>query len=213
MRLRPRDAASLILFDRSGGRLRVLMGRRSGGHVFMPGVYVFPGGRRDPRDHALPYAKDLAEPVIADLCRASQRRLTAAGARALALAAIRELREETGLVFSGAVGRDNQPDLSVLRFVARAITPPQRVRRYDTRFFACFSDEAGIDPCDATDSEELEDVGWLDIADNSGLNMAPITRMVLEDVTKFMIGDRRLQFDAPVRQYFERRGIFYRGFL
>lgn len=52
----PKDAASLILIDRSNEAPRVLMGRRGSGHVFMPDVYVFPGGKRDARDHALPSA-------------------------------------------------------------------------------------------------------------------------------------------------------------
>ncbi len=46
--LRPRDAATLILIDRSGGDVRVLLGRRSARHAFMPGRFVFPGGRTDP---------------------------------------------------------------------------------------------------------------------------------------------------------------------
>lgn len=207
--LRPRDAASILLLDRSTERTRVLVGKRSSAHVFMPDVFVFPGGRRDPRDHALPYSSDLHPAVVDGLVRTASRPLTPDGARALALAAIRELHEETRLRF----GDGQAPDLSVLRFVARAVTPPGRVRRYDTRFFCCFADEAGIDTADMTDSEELVELQWLDIEDNSSLNMAPITRMVLEDVTNFMIGGRSLQFESPVRQYFERRGIFTRGFL
>ncbi|TIV91075.1 MAG: NUDIX hydrolase, partial [Mesorhizobium sp.] len=46
--LRPRDAATLILLDRQGKDVLVLMGRRHARHAFMPGKYVFPGGRTDP---------------------------------------------------------------------------------------------------------------------------------------------------------------------
>jgi len=179
----------------------------------MPDVYVFPGGRRDPRDHALPFGKDLHPAVVDGLLRSASRPMTVAGARALALAAIRELHEETGLRFGETPQEQDKPDLSKLRYVARAITPPGRVRRFDTRFFCCFTDEVGIDPQTIQDSQELEGLHWLDIRDNSSLNMAPITRMVLEDVTKFMIGDHSLQFESPVRQYFERRGKFICGFL
>ncbi len=208
--LRPKDAASILLLDRSTETVRVLVGRRSSAHVFMPDVYVFPGGRRDAGDRALPFSNDLRPAVLDKLMRASSRPMTQTSARALALAALRELHEETGLRF----GTDpDQPDLSSLRFVARAITPPGRIRRFDTRFFCCFTDEADIDPHDMRDSDELQNLEWLDIKDNSSLNMAPITRMVLEDVTKFMIGDPSLQSESPVRQYFERRGIFIRGFL
>src|SRR5690242_12779091 len=54
--LRPRDAGTLILIDRSGGQFRVLMGRRHMRHVFMPGKYVFPGGRTDPSDSRIAVA-------------------------------------------------------------------------------------------------------------------------------------------------------------
>ncbi|WP_420885038.1 NUDIX hydrolase [Agrobacterium rubi] len=208
--LRPKDAASILLLDRSTDTVRVLVGKRSSAHVFMPDVYVFPGGRRDAGDRTLPFGTDLRPAVLDKLMRASSRPMTQMSARALALAALRELHEETGL----RLGADpDRPDLSPLRFVARAITPPGRVRRFDTRFFCCFTDEAGIDPNEIRDSDELQNLEWLDIQNNSSLNMAPITRMVLEDVTKFMIGDPSLQSESPVRQYFERRGNFIRGFL
>ena len=57
--LRPRDAATLILLDRVGGDIRVLMGRRHARHAFMPGKFVFPGGRTDPADSRIPVAEDL----------------------------------------------------------------------------------------------------------------------------------------------------------
>ena len=43
--LRPRDAATLLILDRSrAGSPRVLMGRRHMRHRFMPGMFVFPAG-------------------------------------------------------------------------------------------------------------------------------------------------------------------------
>lgn len=210
--MRPRDAACLILTDRSGDYPRVLVGKRSSRHVFMPDVYVFPGGRRDPRDHALPFSADLRPRVIDKLRHSASRVMSVAGARALALAAVRELQEETGLCFQNDHSQQG-PDLAALRYVARAITPPGRVRRFDTRFFFCFTDEVGIEPANIKNSAELQDLQWLDIRDSSGVNMAAITRMVLEDVTNFMIGDQPLQFESRVRLYFERRGTFIRGFL
>lgn len=80
--MRPRDAASIILFDRSGPAMRVLMGQRSNAHVFMPGAYVFPGGKRDPRDHALPFSGDLHPAVLNSLTASAARRLSIAGASA-----------------------------------------------------------------------------------------------------------------------------------
>ena len=51
---RPRDAATLILLDRQGGDFRVLLGRRSRKHAFMPGRFVFPRGRTAPADSRVP---------------------------------------------------------------------------------------------------------------------------------------------------------------
>ena len=70
-RMRPRDAATLILVDRSSGEPRILMGRRGDAQVFMPGKYVFPGGRVDKTDRDVPIADDLkatdAERLLIDM--------------------------------------------------------------------------------------------------------------------------------------------------
>src|SRR3546814_3764964 len=50
--VRPQDAASLILLRRGPGGPEVLMGRRAGGHRFLPNVYAFPGGRLDSSDRS-----------------------------------------------------------------------------------------------------------------------------------------------------------------
>ncbi|MFB9951046.1 NUDIX domain-containing protein [Rhizobium puerariae] len=205
--VKPRDAASLILIDRSAGVPRVLVGRRGSGHVFMPDVYVFPGGRRDARDHALPFSTDLDPLVFEKLFAGTSSRMTAGRARALALAALRELHEETGL--AGAMAAD----LSRLRYVARAITPPGNVRRYDTRFFLAFSDETRFDMERLGDSSELQDVRWLDIAGLSGLKLPRITQTVLEDVQNLMATDPSLPFGSPVSFYFMRHGRFVRSRL
>lgn len=211
-RLRPKDAASLILFDRTKAVTRVLLGRRGRHHVFMPDAYVFPGGRRDRGDHALPFSGDLRTEVFQRLAAgddaAAHRR-----ARALALAAVRELKEETGLVLGhgGTEGERLVADLSSLRYVARAVTPPGYVRRFDTRFFCTFADEAGIDPRDIRDSEELHDLQWVDIEAISGLNIPPITQTILDDVKALMNLQPSLPFDLQGPCYFLRRGPSPRG--
>lgn len=208
---RPRDAASIILIDRSYEVPRILMGKRGAGHIFMPGVYVFPGGRRDRNDHAMPFASDLDPLVHSSLQKRVSRPLGAAGARALALAALRELHEETGLIFGSSPAQ--APDLSRLRFVARAITPPGHVRRYDTRFFCIFTDETRLDYNALHDTDELVDVSWLDMDALNSLNMAQITRSILEDVTKLMIVDPVLSFENSVPFYFMRHGHAVREHL
>jgi hypothetical protein len=67
---RPWDAATLILVDRSGKEPKVLLGRRHPAHVFMPGHFVFPGGRIEAADRDAPAAADLHPSVEARLTRA-----------------------------------------------------------------------------------------------------------------------------------------------
>jgi 8-oxo-dGTP pyrophosphatase MutT (NUDIX family) len=54
----PRDAATLMLIDRSGAKPKVLLGRRHAGHKFMPGKFVFPGGRIEAFDRVMPAASE-----------------------------------------------------------------------------------------------------------------------------------------------------------
>lgn len=197
--VRPRDAATLILVRHDDFAPRILMGKRHAGHKFMPNKYVFPGGRVDPVDSRIRPAADLAPPVRTRLMHRMRGRPSPARARAFALAAIRETFEETGLV----VGRPNPdrpprsrhadwqayfrqgalPDLSPFRFIARAITPPYRTRRFDTRFFMA---DAGLILSDLHDtggaSGELLDLHWLTLPEARDLDLPNITRAVLDEV-------------------------------
>src|SRR6201988_1898835 len=93
---RPRDAATLILIDRSGERPKVLVGRRHDNVVFMPGKFVFPGGRVDKADNRVPVAADMPKALEENLLKGSPK-ITPSRAKSLAIAAIREACEETGL--------------------------------------------------------------------------------------------------------------------
>src|SRR5437588_8603023 len=95
--VRPKDAATLILVDRTGAVPKVLLGKRHMRHKFMPGRYVFPGGRVDPADRRMPVARPLDPAALAHLMKRMQRP-SAGKAQAFALAAIRETFEETGLL-------------------------------------------------------------------------------------------------------------------
>src|SRR6478735_884432 len=93
----PRDAATLMLIDRSAAKPKVLLGRRHANHKFMPGKFVFPGGRVEPVDRKMAGATHLDPHVEERLMRVVQRP-NPRRARALVLAAIRETFEETGLL-------------------------------------------------------------------------------------------------------------------
>src|SRR5450631_1430803 len=98
----PKDAATLIVIDRSSAEPKVLLGRRNTRHVFMPGKFVFPGGRVDPSDRTMPVARPLQSDVARKLLIGTKMQ-TENDAQAIALAAIRETFEEAGLVI-GASG-------------------------------------------------------------------------------------------------------------
>src|SRR6201747_2602766 len=99
---RPVDAATLILVDRSGPIPKVLVGKRHDNVVFMPGKFVFPGGRVDSTDNRIPVAAPIPKELEASLMRGSPK-IAPSRARSLAVAAIREACEETGL----CLGRKN----------------------------------------------------------------------------------------------------------
>src|SRR3954452_18881938 len=93
---KPKDAATLILVDRSGAVPKVLVGKRHDKVVFMPGKFVFPGGRVDKTDHRIPVAAPIPGELEANLLKGSPK-ITPSRAKSLAIAAIREACEETGL--------------------------------------------------------------------------------------------------------------------
>lgn len=186
---RPRDAATLILVRRDGPAPLILLGRRASGHAFMPDKYVFPGGRVDADDWRAPVATPLRAETRALLSVQSRR-----PAEALAVAAIRETFEETGLLVArpgrglGAMGAMGvSPHLAPLRFIARAVTPPYRTRRFDARFFLAYADEALIDDRPlAADGGELGALAWLTLAEAQAVDLPNVTRFVLREVGQIL---------------------------
>src|SRR3984885_16046296 len=57
--VKPRDSATLILIDRAESVPKVLLGRRHDSHKFLPGKFVFPGGRVEPTDRLMPTVAPL----------------------------------------------------------------------------------------------------------------------------------------------------------
>jgi 8-oxo-dGTP pyrophosphatase MutT (NUDIX family) len=213
--LRPRDAATLLLLRRDGGKTQVLSGRRSEKHKFMPGVYVFPGGGRDPGDSRIAVTGALEQRIAEKLAYRSGPRMTEARMRALAVAAIRETYEEVGL----AIGARHTiaesalpftPHIGPLRLVGRAITPPGRARRFDTRFFALFADEVDIDFSMLRPSPELDALEWVDVDAVGQLKMPGITLSILADISAMLKISPELGLDLPVPFYYMRRGKFVR---
>src|SRR3977135_1445687 len=86
---RPKDAATLILVDRSHTTPKVLVGKRHDNVVFMPGKFVFPGGRVDKADTRIHVAASIPQEREANRLKCRPK-FTPSRARSLAVAAIRE---------------------------------------------------------------------------------------------------------------------------
>src|SRR5258705_11908976 len=80
---RPVDAATLILVDRTATTPKVLVGKRHDKVVFMPGKFVFPGGRVDKTDNRIPVAAPIPQALEANLLKGSPQ-ITPSRARSLA---------------------------------------------------------------------------------------------------------------------------------
>src|SRR6266513_5920085 len=80
---RPKDAATLILVDRSAAIPKVLVGKRHDKVVFMPGKFVFPGGRVDKSDNRLPVSAPIPKALETNLLKGSPK-ITPSRARSLA---------------------------------------------------------------------------------------------------------------------------------
>ena len=214
---RPRDAATMMIIDRSAKKPQVLMGKRHEGHKFMPGKFVFPGGRIEAQDRFMPVAGALSDPVESRLMQAVQRP-TLSRARGLALAAIRETFEETGLMIgTKSYGAPEQgpdgpwqtfiehgvfPTLEPIHFIGRAITPPRRPKRFDTRFFAvdrqdiCHEVEGIVGP-----EAELVELVWVPLDEAARLDLPNVTEVMLLELMDRIAAGFTHKLPVPLYKY------------
>lgn len=148
------------------------MGHRHASHKFMPNVMVFAGGRVDREDHGAAIVSDLN----ATARRMLERKAKPSLARAIGVAAARELFEETGLVLGETRGEGIAADLAPLHYICRAITPPNRFRRFNARFLAVPAEHVHGR---IGGSGELEDLRFYAVSELDAFPVAGITRMVL----------------------------------
>ena len=193
--LKPKDAATLIIVRQDGPKPRILMGKRHENHAFMPNLYVFPGGRIDKADSRVKPATPLHPDVEAKLLVRMRGKPSKGRAQALAMTAVRETFEETGLLLGQQMdisGKSAHADwnqfletgmranLAPLRYFARARTPTGRTRRFDSRFFVADAEHVpNLDSPIAVNSDELLQINWLTIAETEDLDLPWITRQVL----------------------------------
>lgn len=177
-RVRPKDAASLLLVRRGGDRTEVLLGRRANRHRFLPDVYAFPGGRVDSDDRSeIPYRPLNYLKYNSELNAENDPGIM----QALAVAAVRETWEETGIALGPVEGGRLRPDLSGLRYFCRAITPSESPIRFHARFF--LQDVTGRD-LPLSGSGELLDLAFRPVDEALRLPLADITEFVLGQIAR-----------------------------
>ncbi|HJQ41979.1 MAG TPA: NUDIX hydrolase [Jatrophihabitantaceae bacterium] len=201
------DAATVVLLRDGAAGIETWLLTRVRNMAFAGGMTVFPGGRLDDADADLPFAPS----ADADLEELANRFGTdSVVARRLVGAAVRETFEETGVLLTvpaadladarsaveagtlsfGDLLREHQlaVDGSHLRPWSRWVTPPNQVRRYDTRFFLAALPD-GAQPADVT--SESTHAGWVSVADAIELarrgerRLLPPTLMTLASLQSF----------------------------
>ena len=215
----PRNAATMILVRSDGPEPRILMGQRAGGHDFMPNKYVFPGGRMDPVDQIIqPVGKLNAN------CRELLLLKSETSPEGLALSAIRETFEETGLLIGENSNTDIEatnvsdeswrtflsqnvkPSLNNIQFIGRAITPPYRPKRFDARFFLAKSEQVLAQLKRPIDSHELLNLKWLTFDEIADLDLPSITRFVVSEARERI--QSPLDNHAPFLTYWQNNESF-----
>ncbi|MEL7429124.1 MAG: NUDIX hydrolase [Pseudomonadota bacterium] len=224
-RVRIRNASTMIVVDGPADDPVVLMGKRNKKLKFMPGALVFPGGSVDRYDGSVPAASELTEITRSRLVSAMRGRPTERGARALAMAAIREVAEESGLL----VGKPGQfdcehehwedfreagivPSLSGLRLFSRAITPPGLARRFDTWFFIVHKSEVGFVPNGGFAPDgELEELQWIRPEAAIVQDTREITRIMLVELIQRLRKDKALTDGFPAPYYHTKGNRFHKS--
>jgi 8-oxo-dGTP pyrophosphatase MutT (NUDIX family) len=223
--LRPKDAATLIIVRQDGPKPRILMGKRHQAHAFMPNIFVFPGGRVDGADSRVKPANTLHPAVEAKLMTRMRGAPSKVRAQALAMAAIRETFEETGLIigkktetrarsshadWNKFLSSGMRPALDPLRYIARAITPPGRTRRFDSRFFVLDANHVNnLDNPATTATDELLEINWLTFAEIEDLDLAWITKQVLKTLQEQLGAATAPQPGSPVMFQYQRGKTWY----
>jgi 8-oxo-dGTP pyrophosphatase MutT (NUDIX family) len=157
----------------------------------MPDVMVFPGGRVDADDHRQPATREMLPATQ----RMLERRATPGRARAIAIAAVRELHEETGLVLGERRGEGVAADLGALHYICRAVTPGRRPIRFNARFLAA---PAEVVHGEIVGSGELERLGWYTPEAAHRHHVADITGKVLVEFLDWLEMSPRARSSRPL---------------
>ena len=205
----PKPAATVVLMRDHDGELQVLLLKRHRASGFVPGAYVFPGGRIDEAD---------ADARLIENCAIPERGAVPAH---YWFGAVREVFEETGVLLARTASGAWAPDalfsetieawreklmnnaaslieivdaeelkvvLDDVVYFSHWITPEAEPRRYDTRFFAAaLPDGRQI----RADEREMVDALWISPAEaleRFSANRLPMvfpTVRTLQELSKF----------------------------
>jgi hypothetical protein len=100
------------------------------------------------------------------------------------------------------------PDLSQIHFIARAITPPGRPLRFDSRFFAADvsaiarRDDGFIGP-----EKELVELVWLPLNEAQKLDMPGITAVALEELQDRIASGMSPDHPVPLYRMLHKRFV------
>jgi len=211
------QASTVILIRQKGSDLQVYLVKRSPLSSFMPGNYVFPGGMLDPDDRDFGFWKSHVDMDTGEISDRFGGNLTVEDALANGIAAIRETFEEAG-VFLGFHGDRAKKELRRLCEMRRAghltkgwlreyvmagkwvlrlselarwshwITPKERSKRFDTRFFVAFMPE--YQEC-TPDNREITHGIWINpergLEDNlrGNIPLSPPTVVTLNELLNY----------------------------
>jgi 8-oxo-dGTP pyrophosphatase MutT (NUDIX family) len=168
----PKPAATAVLMREGAHAPEVLLLKRHRSSGFVPGAYVFPGGRVDPSDTGIEWnagapaaeywtaaLREIFEETGVLLARSSTGVWPPSAALDSAMEAWREklMSEETTLAQLLAA-QQLEPAREHMVYIAHWITPVAEPRRYDTRFFLAHLPEAREVKVDA---REMVDALWL----------------------------------------------------
>lgn len=164
----PRPAATVVLTRETPDGLVVFLLRRAGTVGFFPHAWVFPGGRVEAADGAVPIFGQIPGLDPDD--------------RPFAVAALRECLEECGVWLGGGAPHPSLrarlnareatlldapelvADVSRLKYWAWWITPEEEPKRYNTRFFVAMVQDEEVSHAAHDDLETVSSV-WIRPAD------------------------------------------------
>ena len=169
----PKPAATAVLMRDGATAPEILLLRRHRSSGFVPGAYVFPGGRVDAADQHVAWpgttepapeywvaaVREVFEETGVLLARDADEQWSTDASSSAELEAWREkLMQGQADLADVLAGRELTLDPDALCYIAHWITPVAEPRRYDTRFFIAALPEGRNA---APDEREMTDMLWL----------------------------------------------------